>query len=29
MILEKINSPKDIKALSVADLKILADEIRA
>lgn len=29
MILEKINSPKDIKTLSIDQLKLLADEIRA
>lgn len=29
MILEKINSPKDIKSLTIDELKVLADEVRA
>ena len=28
MILEKINSPKDVKALGIKDLKILCQEVR-
>ena len=29
MILENINSPKDLKSLSIAELEVLSDELRA
>jgi 1-deoxy-D-xylulose-5-phosphate synthase len=29
MILEKINSPKDLKSLNLEEIKLLAQELRA